>query len=116
MRGIERPDGLTVVSGVKYTTARFVAEKTLRQICQRTQRNFPNYQHITRPTPVTRPQLQPNNLPPVQDLQNWMQQESVLQLDDLLLRRCDLVGLAETQRSALVQQLSQILPSLDKAR
>ena len=115
MQSSENPEGLTVVSGVKYTTARFVAEKTLRQICQRTQRNFPNYQNVTRPPSVTRPQLQPDTLPSVQDLQNWMKQESVLQIEDLLLRRCDLVGHAEAQRS-LAKRLSHILPSLDKAR
>ena len=91
--------GLVSVEGVKYTTARRIAEKALILAFQSSSYSFPSYQNVVRPTPALLPPL--THEAPASDLLDWIKQESVVHLDDLLLRRTDhLVGTAELRQLA----------------
>jgi glycerol-3-phosphate dehydrogenase len=88
------PSGLFSVSGVKYTTARLVAEKTMRRV-------FPD-------APIIKPQnppaaansgrwlfdydWTPNAADPetITSLKTLVEEEAVVHLDDLIFRRCSL--------------------------
>ena len=90
------PDGLYSVSGVKFTTARLVAEKTLRRIYPKTERKDPYSSKTPRPPPNTYPRFDgfANGVTQlstieVNKLKQLLQEESVLHLDDLMLRRTD---------------------------
>ncbi|MGD9972850.1 MAG: FAD-dependent oxidoreductase [Desulfatirhabdiaceae bacterium] len=97
------PLGLFSVSGVKFTTARRVAEKTLRQI-------FPGHMKGKHPLSACRPISQPvtdNRLKwdICQNDESWkpellriIQGESVLHLDDLMVRR---TTIGDTLRQAM---------------
>jgi glycerol-3-phosphate dehydrogenase len=104
------PDGLFSVSGVKYTTSRLVAEKTLR-------RAFPGL-------PAVKPQAPPaaansgrwffdyewmpgaDGPETIAALKTLVEEESVLHLDDLVLRR---TGLGENLRRS-VELLTWLRP------
>lgn len=75
--------GLTSVEGVKYTTARHVAQQTLAA----TLGSLPDCQHLQRPLPLTRPTL--DETLSASDLQKWIAEESVQHVDDLIFRRQD---------------------------
>jgi glycerol-3-phosphate dehydrogenase len=101
------PAGLTSVQGVKYTTARFIAERTLREVFSSMNKPLPGYSEISRPSPGSRPFLCSNDLPMVHDLQTWMTDESVVHIDDLMLRRCDLT-LKPNEHLVLGKQLMEL--------
>lgn len=89
------PRGLVSVSGVKYTTARREAEKTLRVA-------FGDRLRPLDPTTDAPPQNTParflcldDELPAAAELQRIVDEESVLHIDDLLLRRTDLTARGE---------------------
>lgn len=77
--------GLISVEGVKYTTARFVAERALKKISERQGRNLPPYVPSHRPPPNVRVAKELA----VHDLHKLIRTECVMHLDDLLLRRID---------------------------
>lgn len=79
------PLGLISVEGVKYTTARFVAEQTLSKIVRIQGRSLPGYATSHRPPPNVRVATDLT----AHDLQKLIQTECVMHLDDLLLRRTD---------------------------
>ena len=85
-----RPSGLVSVSGVKFTTARRVAQKTLEQAFGR---SLPAIRaEATRPLPMQDATGSPLDGPSEQvaaRLRALVDEESVLALDDLLLRRMD---------------------------
>jgi glycerol-3-phosphate dehydrogenase len=89
------PAGLFSVSGVKYTTARLVAEKTLRRLLAARGLEMPP-PAAPRPEPVdwpTREELErPGGSPPeelARRVRDLASSEAVLHLDDLMLRRTD---------------------------
>jgi len=90
------PAGLVSVSGVKLTTARLTAEKTVRHLCRRLGRPFEVVQTVGRPPPAAPPeaaafrrlcQADPGAARAVVD--RIVETEAVRCLDDLLLRRTD---------------------------
>lgn len=83
IRTNDRLRGLTSVEGVKYTTARHVAEQTLAA----TLGSLPDCQQLQRPQPVTRPTL--DSTISASDLHKWIAEESVQHIDDLIFRRQD---------------------------
>lgn len=90
------PVGLYSVSGVKYTTARLVAEKTLRRIYPQTKRKTTYNDKTVRPTPDNHPHLKEFddtitnlNKTLTKKLKHMFEEESILHLDDLMLRRTD---------------------------
>jgi len=90
------PRGLYSVSGVKYTTARHVAEKTLRMIAQCDERSLPEARDAVRPGPMIvwpREELERQLSSDAQavraHVRQLIEQEAVLHLDDLFLRRTD---------------------------
>jgi glycerol-3-phosphate dehydrogenase len=102
------PSGLYSVSGAKYTTARYVADRTLRRI-------FPRAARQKSPTPPAEANSRrgcfPYDLDPatagpatLAGIAALVEEEAVVHLDDLLFRRC---GLGENRRRAL-----QLLPLL----
>ena len=85
---------LTSVECPKYTTARQVAELALEGAAVRGQFELKKISQVSRPIPVevrstdmseliTQPAM-------VRDLQLWVEEESVVHLDDLVVRRCDM--------------------------
>jgi len=99
--------GLVSVEGVKYTTARRIAEKALISAFRSAARSFPTYQNAVRPTPAMLPPL--TQEVSASDLLDWIEQESVVHLDDLLLRRTD-----HLNKSAKLTQLAEkVLRSTD---
>lgn len=90
------PEGLFSVSGVKLTTARRVAEKTLRRIQRWQGRNLPAPSASPRPAPL-RPlpwneleSLWQEDADSARDhVRRLIAEESVLHLEDLMLRRTD---------------------------
>ncbi|MCP4157874.1 MAG: FAD-dependent oxidoreductase [bacterium] len=100
------PEGLYSVSGVKFTTARLVAEKTLVRI-------FPETEPLHHDEIMNTPSQtaisfdydwEPSNQEDMDLLKNIVENESVLHLSDLLLRR---TSLADNPKRAL-----KILPKL----
>ncbi len=111
------PEGLFSISGVKFTMARRVAEKTLRALRRRTA-------GVPAPTPpaVERPSARtPLALDELRDLQaadassarrlvrRLVEEESVAQMSDLVLRRTD-GGMIPGQVAPLLPWLSEIVP------
>ena len=94
--------GVTSVKGVKYTTARRIAQRTLeRVLCDS---GMPSCKGMPRPTPAPRPT--PTHATD-RELHDWMLEESVVHVDDFLLRRQnDLRRPIDTQ---LAQRLLRIL-------
>jgi len=82
------PTGLWSVSGVKYTTARDVAEATLRRAMPTLP---PRGEYTDRPEPATLPDLRSAAADPrgaaADDLNRFRDSEAVMTVDDLLLRR-----------------------------
>ena len=95
------PKGLFSVSGVKYTTSRLVAEKTLNIIYPRSENN--NCQNISPPKEANSKRgIYDFNWMPLTNDKKWLhilkrliEDESVFHLDDLLLRRTSLGENAE---------------------
>lgn len=90
------PEGLFSVSGVKFTTARCVAQKTLRVIQRWRGASTPSYHGPGRPTPTPglaldafKVLLRRDRKRAAQHVRKMVEDESVLHLDDLLLRRTD---------------------------
>ena len=90
------PSGLFSVSGVKFTTARLVAENTLRRICASQRRDLQVYSSTDRPPGADWLELDSppswidcDGPEPTAKLQRLINEEAVLHLDDLLLRRTD---------------------------
>ena len=96
---------LTTIQGPKYTTARRLAERTLREIAGRTRRHLGEYQHSNRPSSLVSSlvsssvssEFQPNDAWLARELQHWIDQESIVLAEDLVLRRLD-VSSAEQHR------------------
>jgi glycerol-3-phosphate dehydrogenase len=102
------PSGLYSVSGAKYTTARYVADRTLRRI-------FPRSTRQKSPVPPAEANSRRGCFPfdwdpatagtaALSGIASLVEEEAVVHLDDLLLRRC---GLGENRRRAL-----ELLPLL----
>lgn len=92
---------VTSVVGEKLTTARFMAEATLRRISRIRRRPLPPYQQSAQPAPSLRPNLfgtSATSTWSAHDLQKWVAEESVLHVDDLLIRRCDPIGVPTARR------------------
>ena len=91
--GQSSPNGLTSIVGVKYTTARHIAERTLREIWHARGQQLPTYAGPERPPQHARPLLSDLVADPSQEsaqhLLTWIREESVVHIDDLLIRRCD---------------------------
>jgi glycerol-3-phosphate dehydrogenase len=104
------PKGLFSISGVKFTTARLVAEKTLRRLFGRSLP--PPRPDATRP--VGMPDLGGQSLQdagspldrPADRVRALAAQESVLCLDDLLLRRMDSTHAARDRSTAAARARS----------
>ena len=116
------PKGAYSVSGVKFTTARLVAEKALKKIfpelcaAKRTRRETGPQQTVLSPAglfisqgqPVRPGQLAPGDQS-WQRLQDIVSSQAVMHLDDLILRRTTL-GDNPRQALTLAQQLMQLFP------
>lgn len=90
------PEGLISVSGVKFTTARLVAEKTLRSIFERKGAPLPPLAATPRPPATAPPSLDGLERLLATDLEQatmllrgLSRDEAVRHLDDLMLRRTD---------------------------
>lgn len=104
------PDGLTTVIGVKYTTARFVAEEVLKQVFSRGKRWRGDYNTSLQPTPSLRPSLSEELSPELAcELQHWFHCESVTHIDDFLLRRAELPPQTNAERTNLAQRIMQLV-------
>jgi glycerol-3-phosphate dehydrogenase len=109
------PDGFYSVSGVKFTTARLVAERALRKI---------RWHHARSPAPAGQWEPWPTSEPPsVRKLEELLsedpevartvllrmvREESVIQLSDLLLRRTSW-GVLSREAEKLERQISDLL-------
>ena len=102
------PAGLFSVSGIKYTTSRLVAEKTMKKV-------FPGHKAKKTPPPAAANSgrwffaydWQAAGSEAIDDLKPLIEEEAVVHLDDLLLRR---TGLGENRR--LIKELLPRLRSL----
>ena len=86
-------ENLTCVESPKYTTARHVAEHALRQADRGGSLKLKkNPSNVPRPPHSSVRNIENGELSEalVRDLQLWVEEESVIHLDDLILRRCDL--------------------------
>ncbi|MCH7491337.1 MAG: FAD-dependent oxidoreductase, partial [Gemmatimonadetes bacterium] len=90
------PRGLVSVSGVKFTTARSVAEKTLREIAHHRRASLPSVRKPVRPPPTRWYEASDFQQLIVQDaraaaryVRTVIENEAVVHLDDLMLRRTD---------------------------
>jgi glycerol-3-phosphate dehydrogenase len=90
------PKGLWSVSGVKYTTARRVAEHTLRRVFERSGRDLSIRPESGRPPVSTSLDLSDPSALATEDrdrirvaLERLVEDECVLCMEDLLLRRTD---------------------------
>ena len=110
------PEGLYSVSGVKFTTSRLVAEKTIRLILDR---SFRRQSEITSDQAVTRQVQNVDNLFDKEwdlssgndeawkcRLEKLIDTESVVHIDDLLFRRINLIHTPE--------KLSQVVEKMQK--
>ena len=109
------PEGLWSVSGVKLTTARRVAEETLRRIAARRSRPLPPASDDPRPSPAP-----PLPLPEIARLfasdpeaaagyvARLAAAESVVEPDDLLLRRTDW-GVHPVRGAAVAREVRRLL-------
>lgn len=96
---------MTSVRGPKYTTARDVARTVLLQIAERRGMDFKAYSQVQRPETIECPDLRVSEYADLaQHLQGWMDRESIVQVEDLVLRRCDL---AKDERLAVAAWLAQ---------
>ena len=104
---------MTTVLGVKYTTARDVAERTLREICRNYRMPVPEYRSVARPRGRVHPTWAVSQSGRIDisahELQAWMREESVVHIDDFLLRRCELLGMSWDRRIQLAEQLMTLL-------
>ncbi len=99
------PPGLFSVSGVKYTTSRLVAEKTMKKV-------FPGCKAKKTPPPAEANsgrwffpyEWQAPAGSDLESLKPLIEEEAVVHLDDLFFRRC---GLGENRR-----RLAELLPRL----
>jgi len=112
------PDGLFSVSGVKFTTARLVAEQTLRKTQRHRGCGLPDPVAASRPSPTEWPSLDTAlkaaagteiGLDP--KLVELAEAESVVQVEDVLLRRTDWASLADPPQRLLDWLESKLSPS-----
>jgi glycerol-3-phosphate dehydrogenase len=109
------PLGLWSISGVKYTTARLVAEQTLRRVFASSGRDLRVRPRTERPEPA--PALLASEVPPVLSvdtgeiakvLTTVVDEEAVVYIDDLLHRRTEWT--ADPRRTnALVASVTRLL-------
>ena len=90
------PKGLYTVAGVKYTMARAVAEKTLRRMARVDRKPLPPLSDIRRPAAAHwydagdyRALLERDEQAAAEHVRSITNDESVVHLDDLILRRTD---------------------------
>jgi len=109
------PAGLFSVSGVKFTTARLVAEKTLRLVCRTRGRSLSPVQSESRPRPRSwlpasqfETLLAHDSSEAARHAADLVGQESVVLLDDLLLRRTDW-GVLPRQGERIASRLERLL-------
>ncbi len=111
------PDGLFSVSGVKFTMARRVAERTLRALRSRTAGvPAPTSPAVQRPPPRTALPLEElrdlraaDSTSAHRVVRRLVAEESVVQISDLLIRRTDW-GMIPGRVEALLPWLSEIVP------
>jgi glycerol-3-phosphate dehydrogenase len=110
------PAGLWSVSGVKWTTARAVAEKTLRKLVGWRGTSLPAYRDLRRPAPAAPPPAKPYRALLAADprtaidlARRIVADESVVALDDLLCRRTDW-GLDPADERDLGPRLAGVVP------
>jgi glycerol-3-phosphate dehydrogenase len=110
------PQGLFSVSGVKWTTARAVAEKTLRAIHAWRGTPLPGYGRAERPAPATVPpaarmreMLAAQPVAAAAAAGRLAAEESVVTIEDLLLRRTDW-GMHPEDERALGAELGRRIP------
>lgn len=105
------PEGLFSISGVKFTTARLVAEKTIRRI-------FPESQTLPGPPLPTGEQDREHPLPydwlpqnhdPLDFFKDILKDESVVHLGDLLLRRTS-IGDNPARTRDILDKLRPLFP------
>lgn len=113
------PRGLVSVSGVKFTTARRVAAQTLRKHARRKGRRrveLPSRRpgnRVTLDLVDWQAAQHARDIELVRDLERLVQEEAVVTLDDLLLRRTDwLADPRNTQR--VTQRVQSLMPSLQQ--
>ena len=107
--------GFLTVEGVKYTTARSIADIAIRKVLRQSARDTKLGLGFTLPSYGTEPRPIPQSLSDLDlemitasELQSWIHCESVVHLDDLLLRRTDLPFDASLRQIAV-----QVLTKLD---
>lgn len=89
------PVGFLSVESVKYTASRWVAEQTVNHLARRySKRPLAGYRAVERPKSVAPKHLLDAARPgcargAAEEMAKWMNAESVVHIDDLLLRRCD---------------------------
>jgi glycerol-3-phosphate dehydrogenase len=90
------PDGLFSISGVKFTTARLVAEKTLHRAFEHRGRRLPPVRHVARPPARSVPpadrfihlaRTQPSAARGL--IETLMREEAAASFDDVIYRRTD---------------------------
>jgi glycerol-3-phosphate dehydrogenase len=125
------PCGAISVSGVKFTTARLVAEKTLRRVVDSTGKRFPPYGSAGRPGRNF--ELEVSDFPDAyfdnkssfaDQVRRLAESESVIHLEDLLLRRtnwgerfgdlpriielvCESLGWEEARKKSEIQRFAK---------
>lgn len=129
------PSGLTTVLGVKYTTARHVAELTLRHLFRQQHGAPPAYNNLPQPSQIAQPDVgtlpQANQPEVARILHQLLNTEGVVHIDDLLLRRIDLqlsshelkrlatqlmidAGWEPSRRSAELKRFDSVLTNLHR--
>ena len=112
------PEGLFSVSGVKFTTARLVAEQTLEKIQTHRGHSLAEPSGASRPVPIEWPSAEEMLAERADDtellrnrLERLAEMEAVVALEDILRRRTD--WFSDPQASMLRKRLEMLLPGLD---
>jgi hypothetical protein len=100
---------------VKYTTARRVAEKSLRMIARGSGHHLKGMREVVRPDPIPlwpreelEEQLRTNPQAARARILRLIEQEAILHLDDLFLRRTDW-GMDPAEAVRLAEQVCEVL-------
>lgn len=116
------PRGLWSVSGVKLTTGRWVAEKTLRRVLAGEGRPLPPPGPVPRPAAAAPPSalelaamLEHEPAAALEAVHRVVEEEAVVHPDDLLLRRTDW-GIDPRCGAALARRLAPLVASPDRRR
>ena len=114
------PEGLYSVSGVKFTTARLVAEQTLRKILRSSGRALPAPVAVARPEPTQWPTLaemmaapEPSDSFLRKRIEELARLESVVTAEDILRRRTD--WYAERHADDVLDRFAPLLPGSSTA-